>query len=45
MHVKYSSHMTKLTVAVGVFFLIILLTLTMVDYVSRGFLTMPPALQ
>jgi cytochrome c oxidase subunit 4 len=45
MHVKYSSHMTKLTVAVGVFFLIILLTLTMVDYMSRGFLTMPPALQ
>jgi cytochrome c oxidase subunit 4 len=45
MHVKYSSHMTKLTVAVGIFFLIILLTLTMVDYVSRGFLTMPPTLQ
>ena len=45
MHVKYSSHMTKLTVAVGIFFLIILLTLTMVDYMSRGFLTMPPALQ
>jgi cytochrome c oxidase subunit 4 len=45
MHVKYSSHLTKLTVLVGIFFLIILLTLTMVDYVSRGFLTMPPSLQ
>src|SRR5262245_22118687 len=45
MHVKYSSHLTKLTVAVGIFFLIILLTLTMVDYASRAFLPMPPALQ
>jgi cytochrome c oxidase subunit 4 len=45
MHVKYSSHLTKLTVAVGIFFLFILLALTMVDYVSRGFLTVPPALQ
>jgi cytochrome c oxidase subunit 4 len=45
MHVKYSSHLTKLTVAVGIFFLIILLALTMVDYMSRGFLTMPPSMQ
>ena len=45
MHVKYSSHMTKLTVLVGVFFLIILLALTMVDYASRGFLQMPATLQ
>ena len=45
MHVKYSSHLTKLTVAVGLFFLIILLTLTLVDYASRGFLPMPAMLQ
>ena len=40
-----NSHLSKLTVLLGIFFLIILLTLTMVDYVSRGFLTMPPTLQ
>jgi cytochrome c oxidase subunit 4 len=45
MHVKYSSHLTKLTVLVGIFFLIILLGLTMVDYASRAFLPMPPTLQ
>ena len=45
MHVKYSSHLTKLTVAVGIFFLIILLALTMVDYASRAFLPMPTGLQ
>jgi cytochrome c oxidase subunit 4 len=37
MHVKYSSHLTKLTVATGLFFLVILLTETMMDYASRGF--------
>jgi cytochrome c oxidase subunit 4 len=45
MHVKYSSRLTKLTLAVGLFFLIILLTLTLVDYASRGFLPMPTMLQ
>jgi cytochrome c oxidase subunit 4 len=45
MHVKYSSHLTKLTVLVGIFFLIILLALTMVDYASRAFLPMPPTLR
>lgn len=45
MHVKYSSKLTKLTVATGLFFLVILLTETMMDYVSRGFLPMPPHLQ
>ena len=45
MHVKYSSRLTKLTVATGLFFLVILLTETMMDYVSRGFLPMPPHLQ
>ena len=45
MHVKYSSRLTKLTVATGLFFLVILLAETMMDYVSRGFLPMPPHLQ
>ena len=35
MHVKYQSHLTKLTVATGLFFLAILLGLSLVDYVSR----------
>ena len=42
MHVKYSSRLTKLTVATGLFFLVILLTETMMDYASRGFTPMPP---
>jgi cytochrome c oxidase subunit IV len=36
MHVKYQSHMTKLTVATGLFFLSILLGMSLIDYVSRG---------
>jgi cytochrome c oxidase subunit 4 len=35
MHVKYQSHLTKLTVATGLFFLTILLGMSLVDYVSR----------
>jgi cytochrome c oxidase subunit 4 len=44
MHVKYSSRLTKLVVATGLFFLTILLTETMMDYASRGapFGKMPP---
>ena len=42
MHVKYQSALTKLTVATGLFFLVILLSLTMVDYASKGFTPMPP---
>ncbi len=42
MHVKYSSKLTKLVVATGLFFLVILLTETMMDYASKGFLPMPP---
>ena len=45
MHVKYQSGLTKLTVATGLFFLVILLTLTMVDYSSKGFTPMPQILQ
>ena len=45
MHVKYQSSLTKLTVATGLFFLFILLTLTMADYSSKAFTPMPPFLQ
>lgn len=38
MHVKYSSHMTKLLVVTGLFFLGLLMMETMVDYVTRGWL-------
>lgn len=38
MHVKYSSRLTKLTVFCGVFFLFIMLTLTLSDYLSRPWL-------
>ena len=43
MHVKYSSRLTKLIIVTGLFFLVILFTLTMSDYVSRGWLTAPPS--
>ena len=36
MHVKYQSFLTKLTVATGLFFLAILLGMSLIDYVSRG---------
>ena len=39
MHVKYSSRLTKLIVGVAFFFLGIMLTLTMTDYLSRGWFT------
>jgi cytochrome c oxidase subunit 4 len=35
MHVKYQSHLTKLTVATGLFFLTILLGMSLIDFVSR----------
>ena len=35
MHVKYQSHLTKLAIAMGLFFLTILLGETLVDYVSK----------
>ena len=44
MHVKYQSHLTKLTVATGLFFLVILLGMTLIDYVSKNFIGMPPTL-
>ena len=39
MHVKYSSQLTKLIVAGAFFFLIVLLGLTLTDYLSRGWQT------
>jgi cytochrome c oxidase subunit 4 len=35
MHVKYSPKMTKVTIVSGLFFLLILLALSMTDYISR----------
>ncbi|MBB6146456.1 cytochrome c oxidase subunit 4 [Silvibacterium bohemicum] len=36
MHVKYSSKLTKLTVAAGFFTFIVLITMTLTDYLSRA---------
>ena len=41
MHAKYSSSLTKLFVGMSFFFLLILLTLTLTDYMSRGLKTYP----
>jgi cytochrome c oxidase subunit 4 len=43
MHVKYSSQLTKLVVTSAFFFLLILLWLTLTDYLSRGWQTFPTA--
>ena len=45
MHVKYASRLTKLIVVAGLFFLAILLTLTMSDYGSRMWVNPPAILQ
>ena len=42
MHVKYSSKLTWVVVGAGVFWLIILLTMLMLDYGSRGWMAAPP---
>jgi cytochrome c oxidase subunit 4 len=39
MHVKYSSRLTKLIIGTGFFFLLVLFTLTLTDYLSRGWMT------
>jgi len=44
MHVKYASPLTKLTVATGLFFLVILLGLFLVDYGSKALTQTPPML-
>ena len=41
MHVKYSSRLTKLVIGTGFFFLLVLFTLTLTDYLTRGWLTAP----
>jgi len=38
MHVRYSTRLTTMTVLAGVFFLLILFSLTMADYMSRDWL-------
>ena len=43
MHVKYASKLTQLFAVTGIFFLFILLSLTMIDYGSRMWVN-PPAL-
>lgn len=41
MHVKYSSRLTKMFVGTALFFLVVLLGLTLTDYLSRGLQTYP----
>jgi len=41
MHAKYSSALTKMFVGTAFFFLFILLTLSLTDYLSRGMKTYP----
>jgi cytochrome c oxidase subunit 4 len=36
MHVKYSSRLTKLTVAAGFFTFLVLISMSMTDYISRA---------
>ncbi len=36
MHIKYSSRLTMLTVAAGFFTFLVLITMTMTDYISRA---------
>ena len=36
MHVRYSSRLTKITVGAGFFWLLILITLSLLDYISRA---------
>ena len=43
MHAKYSSRLTKLVIASGFFFLIVMFTLTLTDYISRGWMTAAPS--
>jgi cytochrome c oxidase subunit 4 len=43
MHVRHSPPLTKVTVAAGLLWLLILLALTLSDYVSRSWLPVPAA--
>ncbi len=42
MHVRWSSHLTWIVVISGFFWLFIMFTLTMTDYLSRGWLVGTP---
>jgi cytochrome c oxidase subunit IV len=42
MHVLWSSKLIKVTVGMSFFFLLIMLMMVMSDYLSRGYLGMPP---
>ena len=41
MHVKYSPRLTQIVILAALFFLILLLGLTMTDYLSRAWMTYP----
>jgi len=43
MHVRHSSSLTKITIAAGLFWLLILIVLTLSDYASRAWLPVPQA--
>ena len=42
MHVRYSSRLTWVVLGAGFFWLLILMALTLSDYLTRGWLTIPP---
>ena len=42
MHVKYSSRLTKVTVVLSLFFVVILFAETVMDYATRGWGQNPP---
>jgi cytochrome c oxidase subunit 4 len=41
MHVRYSSRLTMITISAGFFWLMILITLTLTDYLSRALKVVP----
>ena len=41
MHLRYSTKLTMVTVIAAMFFLFLLLSLTMTDYLTRGWATHP----
>ncbi|HEY7403796.1 MAG TPA: cytochrome C oxidase subunit IV family protein [Candidatus Angelobacter sp.] len=42
MHVFYSSKLTKLTISAGFFWLLIMITMSLSDYLTRTFLPLSP---
>lgn len=38
MHIRYSSKLTKITIAAGFFWLLIMITMSLTDYLTRSFL-------